>query len=145
MSRKVCVVSTRRPRNGQELNAFRVEHPDRLDQAISAKARVIADGAVDRSRLTIAVLQVNLNLGPECGAVGLGAGQFHLQPVAPVTGVPEQGVVSLVSRSRSAQLDEEVEIAVRVKVSERDAVAFLKVAGLPSSWSRRQIEIRRRS
>ena len=134
MSRKVWVVRLVGQETVRSVDAFRVEQADRLDQAVAAEAGVVADGAVDRPRLAVGGLQVDPDLGPERGAVGLGADQLDLQPVAAVAGVLEQGVVGLVARSRAAELDEEVEVAVAVPVGERDAVPLLEVAGAASWW-----------
>ena len=62
-------------------------------------------------------------------AIGPGADELDLQPVAAVAGVLEQDVVGLVAGISAAQDDEQVEVAVAVPVGERDAVPFLKVAG----------------
>ena len=57
------------------------------------------------------------------------ADEPDLQPVPPVAGVLEQGVVAAVAGVAAAEDDEEVEVAVVVPVGERDAVPLLEVAG----------------
>ncbi len=82
---------------------------------------------IDRG--AVGARHVDLDLGADRRPVGPGADEPDLQPVAPVPGVLEQGVVAPVAGVAAAEDDEEVEVAVVVPVGERDAVSLLEVAG----------------
>ena len=128
-SRKVWVVRLVGQDTSSAATCVALAQADQLDQAVAAEAGVVADRAVDRPRRPIRALRLGLDAGPDRRAIGLGADQLDLQPVAAVAGVPEQEVVRPVARNRTADLDEQVEVAVAVLVGEGDAVPLLKMAG----------------
>ena len=118
-----------RPGNRQAGGSRRVAQPNRLDEAVAAKAGVVADCAVDRTCLTVLGFEVDLDLGAERRAIRFGADQLDLQPMVALARVLKQRVVRLVSGRCAAELDKQVKVAVTIPVGERNTVALLEVAG----------------
>src|SRR5262245_33650560 len=81
---------TDRPGHFQFGDARRIEKADRLDEAVTAEARVIANGTVDRSSAPVRTLHDGPNSGPERCAIGLRADEFDLEPVVAAPWVLEQ-------------------------------------------------------
>src|SRR4051812_23540290 len=61
--------------------------------------------------------------------IGLLSQKFQTQPMVPLTRVFEKDVVVSIALARTPHLDEEINVAVPIKVSAGDTMPLLKVAG----------------
>src|SRR5262245_40309943 len=117
-----------RPEHLDVHDARRLAEADVLLQRRGAEAAPAVHRAIDRS-LCAGVLDCDLDARANRRAIRLDTHQTHTQPVVAVPGIFEQTKDVRVARSRAADLEDDLLVAVVVEIREGDAVTFVHLAG----------------
>src|SRR5258708_10625992 len=101
---------------------------DMLLQGGGAKRASAADGALDEALTSTFVLDGELNVSANRGAITLGSYQPQTDPVVAVAGILEQTNGVAIARDRASSFGNDLFIAVVIEVGEGNAVPLMKFA-----------------
>ena len=109
----------------EEGDPLRLRQADVLLKRVASPATTRADVPVDGER-TIS-RRDDLEPRPDCRPICFCSGQFHAQPVIPLSWVLEEDIVVAVAGGCAAHLDEQIDVAVAIPIGAGDAMSFLEV------------------